>query len=131
MSAATCHNAKNNNNKVVAMVPHDQEFEEYITQVRTLRDQMALRFRKSLKEFADMMFGGDTKKALKYLFPNEYKDLASEAKGRVLKPKYRNPENPNETWSGRGRVPRWMERLMKERGMKKEDFLIRDQDEDL
>jgi len=23
-------------------------------------------------------------------------------------PKYRNPKNPNETWSGRGKQPRWL-----------------------
>jgi len=26
---------------------------------------------------------------------------------RVL-PKYRNPSDPNETWSGRGKMPRWL-----------------------
>ncbi len=26
---------------------------------------------------------------------------------RVL-PKYRNPSNPSETWSGRGKMPRWL-----------------------
>ena len=25
-------------------------------------------------------------------------------------PKYRNPSNPSETWSGRGRKPHWLER---------------------
>jgi DNA-binding protein H-NS len=28
-------------------------------------------------------------------------------KGKVA-PKYRNPKNPDETWTGRGRRPRWM-----------------------
>jgi DNA-binding protein H-NS len=38
-------------------------------------------------------------------------------------PKYRNPENPAETWSGRGLPPRWMAALIKA-GKKKDDFLI-------
>ncbi|WP_346016210.1 H-NS histone family protein [Bradyrhizobium sp. C-145] len=25
-----------------------------------------------------------------------------------MRPKYRNPKNPAETWSGRGRLPRWL-----------------------
>jgi DNA-binding protein H-NS len=29
-----------------------------------------------------------------------------------VEPKYRNPDNPSETWSGRGKTPRWVtERL--------------------
>ena len=36
---------------------------------------------------------------------------ASPARGRKLgkvAPKYRNPENPKETWTGRGKQPRWL-----------------------
>ncbi|GHA85519.1 H-NS family nucleoid-associated regulatory protein [Cognatilysobacter bugurensis] len=32
----------------------------------------------------------------------------SAAKGSKVAPKYRNPENPDETWSGRGKQPRWL-----------------------
>jgi DNA-binding protein H-NS len=38
-------------------------------------------------------------------------------------PKYRNPENSAETWSGRGLPPRWMTAQIKA-GKKREDFLI-------
>src|SRR5215467_648925 len=38
-------------------------------------------------------------------------------------PKYRNPENPNETWAGRGLRPRWLAAALKS-GHKLEDFLI-------
>lgn len=41
---------------------------------------------------------------------------------RVL-PKYRNPENPSETWAGRGLRPRWLTAALKG-GHKLEDFLI-------
>ena len=30
------------------------------------------------------------------------------SKGSKVAPKYRNPKNPSESWSGRGRKPRWM-----------------------
>jgi DNA-binding protein H-NS len=30
-----------------------------------------------------------------------------------IKPKYRNPQRPFETWSGRGRQPRWLSDLLK------------------
>ena len=38
--------------------------------------------------------------------------------------KYRDPKNPENTWTGRGRTPRWMAAAMKGGRAKKEDFLI-------
>jgi DNA-binding protein H-NS len=38
-------------------------------------------------------------------------------------PKYRNPENPAETWAGRGLKPRWLAAAIKG-GKKQNDFLI-------
>jgi DNA-binding protein H-NS len=43
-------------------------------------------------------------------------------KGAVA-PKYRNPNNPAETWAGRGLTPRWLVAAMKG-GKKVEDFAI-------
>jgi DNA-binding protein H-NS len=37
--------------------------------------------------------------------------------------KYRNPADPKETWSGRGKQPRWLAELTA-KGKKPEDFLI-------
>ena len=44
-------------------------------------------------------------------------------KGSVA-PKYRDPKNPENTWTGRGRMPRWMAAATKSGKVKKEDFLI-------
>jgi DNA-binding protein H-NS len=38
--------------------------------------------------------------------------------------KYRDPKNPENTWTGRGRMPRWMAAATKGSKAKKEDFLI-------
>ena len=38
--------------------------------------------------------------------------------------KYRDPKNPENTWTGRGRMPRWMVAATKGSKQKKEDFLI-------
>jgi DNA-binding protein H-NS len=43
-------------------------------------------------------------------------------KGSVA-PKYRDPKNPENTWTGRGRMPRWMVAAAKG-GKSKDDFLI-------
>jgi DNA-binding protein H-NS len=38
-------------------------------------------------------------------------------------PKYRNPDEPSETWSGRGKQPRWLTAALKT-GHKIEEFII-------
>lgn len=43
-------------------------------------------------------------------------------RGKVA-PKYRNPENPSETWAGRGLKPRWLAAALKS-GKKLDDFVI-------
>src|SRR5438309_9111904 len=45
-----------------------------------------------------------------------------ESRGTVA-PKYRNPDNPSQVWSGRGKPPRWMDEKLKA-GTPKERFLI-------
>jgi DNA-binding protein H-NS len=40
-----------------------------------------------------------------------------------VEPKYRNPNNPTETWSGRGKTPRWLSKLIGA-GKKLDDFSI-------
>jgi DNA-binding protein H-NS len=44
------------------------------------------------------------------------------ARGKVAA-KYRNPENPSETWAGRGLKPRWLAAAIKT-GKQLDDFLI-------
>ena len=44
------------------------------------------------------------------------------ARGKVA-PKYRNPENPSETWAGRGLKPRWLAAALKS-GKKLDEFSI-------
>ena len=43
--------------------------------------------------------------------------------GKVA-PKYRNPQNPSETWAGRGQQPKWMATQIAA-GRKLDDFLIK------
>ena len=43
--------------------------------------------------------------------------------GKVA-PKYRNPSNPKETWTGRGKQPRWLA-AETGKGRKLDDFLIK------
>ena len=45
-------------------------------------------------------------------------------KGRKVAAKYANPDDPSETWSGRGRKPRWLAARLKA-GDRIEKFLIK------
>ena len=41
----------------------------------------------------------------------------------TVHPKYRNPENPSETWAGRGKQPRWLAAQLRS-GRRIDDFRI-------
>lgn len=45
-------------------------------------------------------------------------------KGRQVAAKFVNPENRSETWTGRGRKPRWLTAKL-DKGAKLEDFAVR------
>ena len=45
-------------------------------------------------------------------------------KGGVVAVKYRDPKNPENTWTGRGRMPRWLVAATKGNKVKREEFLI-------
>jgi len=45
-------------------------------------------------------------------------------KGRKVPPKYRNPKNSDETWTGRGRQPKWLAAELA-RGRSLSSFLIK------
>lgn len=44
--------------------------------------------------------------------------------GTKVAPKYRNPRDRSQTWSGRGRTPLWLQAMMKQ-GHKLEEYAIR------
>ena len=46
-----------------------------------------------------------------------------------VSPKYRNPDQPSETWAGRGKQPRWLVAQLK-LGRRIEDFSIRNKRRD-
>lgn len=46
------------------------------------------------------------------------------SKGGKVAPRYRDPADANNTWTGRGRMPSWLQTKV-DKGAKKEDFLIK------
>lgn len=65
----------------------------------------------------DELFGG-AKAA-----PKARKAAAPRKAAKKVAPKYRNPDNPKDTWTGRGKQPRWLA-AQTSQGRKLEDFLI-------
>ena len=55
---------------------------------------------------------------------NELNDSAPGRKRAKSPPKYANPDNPGQTWSGRGRRPNWVA-AAEAKGHKLADMLIR------
>jgi DNA-binding protein H-NS len=55
--------------------------------------------------------------------PGKKKSTGGGGKYGSVAPKYRNPENPAETWAGRGLKPRWLAAALKS-GKKIENFAI-------
>ena len=51
-------------------------------------------------------------------------DLFGKGRKGTVAVKYRDPKNPDNTWTGRGRMPRWMVAATKGGKVSKEDFLI-------
>lgn len=54
---------------------------------------------------------------------NELVGASTVRKRKPAKPKYANPANKSETWTGRGRKPRWVEAALKA-GKKLDDLAI-------
>ncbi|SRR5690606_30984509 len=57
------------------------------------------------------------------LFGRARRGVGAGRRGGVA-PKYRNPNDPSQVWSGRGKPPRWFKALV-DSGMDRSDLLIR------
>ena len=55
----------------------------------------------------------------------EIQELFGRGRKGSVAVKYRDPKNPENTWTGRGRMPRWMVAAIKGGRASKDDFLIK------
>ena len=90
--------------------------------IGTVRSKIT-KFAKSEGYTLEELFGGKPAKVAKGAKKTAKPAKAARKLGKVA-PKYRNPANRQETWSGRGKQPRWMTALTT-KGKKREDFLIK------
>ncbi len=93
-----------------------------ITKVRAQLTRVAKAEGYSIEE----LFGGAPAPSGRGKAAKATKTVSSRAGRKLGKvaPKYRNPTNTKETWTGRGKHPRWMAELIA-KGKKVEDFLIK------
>lgn len=107
----------------------ESELQSMIASAQTELDtKRALRtdeVKAQIKELADSV--GLT---IKFIDPFDIKPLSavsddrtSNLKGTKIPPKYRNPANPDETWTGRGLKPTWLSKLLAAGG-ELDEFLI-------
>lgn len=61
--------------------------------------------------------------SLSDVYPTRAKSSGTAAK-RKVEPKYRNPRDPSQTWSGRGRQPAWFANALKGRGVTVDSLMI-------
>jgi DNA-binding protein H-NS len=85
--------------------------EAHATQVRTVREKI-----NGLLKSADL--------SLDEVYPTRRSKGTKGIKKASVAPKYRNPANPELTWSGRGKRPLWLAGALKKRGVTLESFLI-------
>ena len=85
--------------------------EARVTQVRTVREKI------------DALLKG-AGLTINDVYPTRGGKKTASKKGTSVAPKYRNPSNASETWSGRGRQPVWFAEALKKRGVTAESLLI-------
>jgi len=91
-----------------------------IAQVRRKLTQLANAEGYSVEE----LFGTGSRNGRAAKAPAKAPRAARKGAGGKVPPKYRNPANPAETWTGRGKQPRWLAAQVAN-GRKLEDFLIK------
>lgn len=114
-----------NHDPVLCRDPSSLSFDELEAQDRAIKEQMAAR-RSTEREAAinqvKVLVGRFGLKPSEIRVEKAARAKAEGARGPV-KPKYRNPENPDQTWTGRGIAPKWIAGYAKE---DRDQFLIKE-----
>lgn len=102
-----------------------EELEEVIEQAHALieqkREEALLKARAEIEKIA-----ASTGYSVHDLLglPNGRGRRRSTKKPAAAAEKYRNPKDPSQTWSGRGKRPRWLQEML-DKGAKLESFLVK------
>ena len=96
------------------------QLSELVGKVQT---EMAAREKRRRKELRDELERRVSAEGYKMgdIFP-ELGASTSGSRRRRMPAKYRNPQNPDETWTGIGRSPKWVQEILAERGIEMAAF---------
>ena len=98
------------------------ELAELQSRVNRMIDQRRTEEQAKIREMAAEL-AAEAGFSLEEVVANGGADKRGSRKGVKVAFKYRNPKNPSQTWTGRGRQPRWLVAEL-EKGKKREAFLI-------
>ena len=87
--------------------------------VRQAQSEMATRERQRRKDLRSELERRVTAEGYKMgdIFPELRTGAANATRRRKMPVKFRNPQNPDETWTGIGRSPKWVRTILSERGI--------------
>ena len=97
------------------------QLSELVGKVQT---EMASREKRRRKDLRDELERRVTAEGYKMgdIFPELGSSTSAGRRRRKMPPKYRNPQNPDETWTGIGRSPKWVQEILAERGIEMAAF---------
>jgi DNA-binding protein H-NS len=102
----------------------DQQLREVMARVK---EALQERFTSRVQEFREFAREAGFTVTLNKIGKEEgrqsRRQASQEDRRRGVSPKYRNPDNPEETWAGRGRKPKWVEEKLAT-GSSLDDLLI-------
>ena len=83
------------------------------------QSEMAPRERQRRKDLRSQLERRVTAEGYKMrdIFPELGNGVAGGRQRRKMPAKFRNPQNPDETWTGIGRSPKWVQAILSERGI--------------
>src|SRR4051794_35511867 len=102
----------------------DQELREVMQRAK---EALNVRFTSRIQEFREFAREAGFTVTLHKIGKEEGRQSRRQApkedRRRGVSPKYHNPDNPSETWAGRGRKPKWVEEKLAS-GSSLDDLLI-------
>lgn len=96
------------------------QLDELIQRAERRKEEMATEGVQNIRERVLKLIA-DEGYTFEQVFPG--KRSRGKTKGGKVKPKYRNPADPSQTWAGRGKRPRWFSDALAA-GKKEKDLLI-------
>jgi DNA-binding protein H-NS len=103
----------------------DEDIQRFIRELEAEQNRRRAEKRKTLKgQISDMLKAEGL--SLSELFPQPGKAKAQpkgKSQAEAPKVKYRNPDNPSQTWTGAGRKPAWITEALSS-GKTLEDFTV-------